>query len=112
MKPNRSHTLGGEGCPAADITNPAQNRNNLEALPSRALHVRAGSSRTVQERSGPVGTAKTQEPEFPFTVHSPCPAGGWNGMPDSITVATVADCLAHGVCGCDLGDAVRNSHRE
>ena len=38
-----------------------------------------------------------------------CPAGGWNGMPDSITVATVADCLAHGVCGCDLGDAVRKA---
>lgn len=35
-----------------------------------------------------------------------CPGGGWNGMPKDM-VATVADCLAADVCGCDLGDALK-----
>lgn len=38
-----------------------------------------------------------------------CPGGGWNGMPAELEgKATVADCLAHGVCGCILGDAVQH----
>lgn len=35
-----------------------------------------------------------------------CPGGGWNGMPKDIVVATVDDCLKHGVCGCSKGAAV------
>ena len=37
-----------------------------------------------------------------------CPGGGWSGQPAEIEEATVADCLAHGVCGCIYGDAVRH----
>jgi hypothetical protein len=36
-----------------------------------------------------------------------CPGGGWTGQPESIERATVADCLAHGVCGCIYGDAAQ-----
>jgi len=38
-----------------------------------------------------------------------CPGGGWNGMPKDILRATVADCIKHGVCGCNLGDAVKKA---
>lgn len=37
---------------------------------------------------------------------APCPAGGWTGQPKEIVFATVADCLKHKVCGCNLGDAL------
>lgn len=37
---------------------------------------------------------------------APCPGGGWTGQPKEIAHATVSDCLAHGVCGCDMGAAV------
>lgn len=40
-----------------------------------------------------------------------CPGGGWNGMPPELQRATVADCLAHGVCGCIYGDAVKHIER-
>ena len=40
-----------------------------------------------------------------------CPGGGWTGQPESIEQATVADCLAHGVCGCCYGDAVQHIER-
>ncbi len=40
-----------------------------------------------------------------------CPGGGWTGQPAAIERATVADCLAHGVCGCIYGDAVQNIER-
>ena len=40
-----------------------------------------------------------------------CPGGGWNGMPNNMERATVADCLAHGVCGCIYGDAVQHIER-
>lgn len=41
-----------------------------------------------------------------------CPGGGWNGMPSELVgKATVADCLAHGVCGCIYGDAVKHIER-
>jgi hypothetical protein len=36
-----------------------------------------------------------------------CPGGGWTGQPKEIERATVAYCLAHGVCGCIFGDAVK-----
>jgi hypothetical protein len=36
-----------------------------------------------------------------------CPGGGWTGQPKEIEQATVADCLAHNVCGCIYGDAVK-----
>src|SRR4051794_15961599 len=62
--------LGGERCPAGDITSPVQNRNNYAVLSRWRVHVRAGSSRTVQERSRLVGTPLTQRPEFLFTLHS------------------------------------------
>lgn len=41
-----------------------------------------------------------------------CPGGGWNGMPLELERATVADCLAHGVCGCIYGDAVQLIERQ
>ena len=34
-----------------------------------------------------------------------CPGGGWTGKPADLERATVADCLAHNVCGCIYGDA-------
>jgi hypothetical protein len=37
-----------------------------------------------------------------------CPGGGWTGMPAEIERATVADCVAHGVCGCIYGGAVQH----
>ena len=38
-----------------------------------------------------------------------CPGGGWSGMPSELEgKATVADCLARGVCGCIYGDAVQH----
>lgn len=40
-----------------------------------------------------------------------CPGGGWNGMPAELERATVADCLANGVCGCIYGDAVQHIER-
>lgn len=41
-----------------------------------------------------------------------CPGGGWNGMPAELEGrATVADCLAHGACGCIYGDAVQHIER-
>ena len=40
-----------------------------------------------------------------------CPAGGWTGQPADLERATVADCLAHGVCGCIYGDAVKHIER-
>lgn len=40
---------------------------------------------------------------------APCPAGGWTGQPEDIFQATVKDCLAYGVCGCNLGDAARKA---
>lgn len=41
-----------------------------------------------------------------------CPGGGWNGMPAALEgKATVADCVAHGVCGCIYGDAVQHIER-
>ena len=40
-----------------------------------------------------------------------CPGGGWTGQPADIERATVADCLAHGVCGCVYGDAVQQIER-
>jgi hypothetical protein len=41
-----------------------------------------------------------------------CPGGGWNGMPAELEgEATVADCLAHGDCGCIYGDAVQHIER-
>jgi hypothetical protein len=40
-----------------------------------------------------------------------CPGGGWTGMPADLERATVADCLAHGVCGCIYGDAVKHIER-
>lgn len=40
-----------------------------------------------------------------------CPGGGWSGQPAELECATVADCLAHGVCGCIYGDAVQHIER-
>jgi hypothetical protein len=41
-----------------------------------------------------------------------CPGGGWSGMPNERRGrATVADCLAHGNCGCIYGDAVQHIER-
>lgn len=40
-----------------------------------------------------------------------CPGGGWTGQPAELERATVADCLAHGVCGCIYGDAVQHIER-
>ena len=41
-----------------------------------------------------------------------CPGGGWNGMPAELEgKATVADCLAHGTCGCIYGGAVQHIER-
>jgi hypothetical protein len=39
---------------------------------------------------------------------SPCPGGGWTGMPDEVADrgATIQDCLNAGVCGCGSGAAV------
>lgn len=41
-----------------------------------------------------------------------CPGGGWNGMPAELEGnCTVADCLAHGTCGCIYGDAAQDLDR-
>ena len=40
-----------------------------------------------------------------------CPGGGWTGTPADLEQTTVADCLAHGVCGCIYGDAVTEIKR-
>jgi hypothetical protein len=41
-----------------------------------------------------------------------CPGGGWTGMPAELEGrATVADCLANGVCGCIYGDAAQHIER-
>lgn len=37
-----------------------------------------------------------------------CPGGGWTGQPKEIEQATVADCLAAGVCGCVYGVGLSN----
>jgi hypothetical protein len=37
-----------------------------------------------------------------------CPGGGWTGMPAELERPTVADCLAHNVCGCIYGGAVQH----
>ncbi len=70
MLSNRSNTLGGEGCPAADITKPARNRNILGVFRDQAQQPRAGSIRTVQEHAGSVGTRLTRKTEFMFRVCS------------------------------------------
>ena len=42
----------------------------------------------------------------------PCPGGGWNGMPEELEGdARVKNCLAHGVCGCVFGDAIRDEQK-
>lgn len=71
MISNTSHTLVGEGWPIADITKPAQNRNNYAVVPGQYQHPRAGSGRTAQERSGSVDTLGTQETKFLFARRSP-----------------------------------------
>lgn len=60
MLSDRSQPLGGEGCPAADITKPAQNRNISGSLSGRPLRVRAGSGRTRRERARPADTPLAQ----------------------------------------------------
>lgn len=40
-----------------------------------------------------------------------CPGGGWTGQPAELERPTVADCLAHGVCGCIYGGAVQHIER-
>lgn len=64
MQSNRSNTLGGEGCPAADIPKPAQNRNISDAFGGRPMQARASSSRTVQEQTGSADTPLTQRTGF------------------------------------------------
>jgi hypothetical protein len=70
MLPNRSITLGGEGCPDVGISRSAKNRNILGVLDDRALPPRAGSGRTVQEQTGSVDTRLTHETKFMFAFHS------------------------------------------
>lgn len=71
-----SHTLGGEGWPALDIAKRAENRNIFEVLANGALQVRAGSSRTMQERASWFDTPLTQRAEFtPASV----PRAFWRG---------------------------------
>lgn len=41
-----------------------------------------------------------------------CPGGGWTGMPAELERPIVADCLAHGSCGCVYGDAVQHIERQ
>lgn len=36
-----------------------------------------------------------------------CPGGGWTGQPKDIVRATVADCVAAGVCGCIYGAGLK-----
>lgn len=75
----------------------------------RALStVQAPAGNEVERLSEELGEAMFQRDQLlPALRSARCPAGGWNGMPKEIVTATVADCLKHGTCGCDLGDAVK-----
>lgn len=64
MQSNRSNTLGGEGCPAADIQKPAQNRNISDDLYGHPSLISALSRRTVQEQTGLADTPLTQQAEL------------------------------------------------
>lgn len=70
MLSNRYFTLGGEGCPAADITAPARKRNILAVFDDRTLRARAGSCRTAQEQPSTFDTPLAQRSGFLFRVRS------------------------------------------
>jgi hypothetical protein len=64
MQSNRSNTLGGEGCPAADIEKPAGNRNICDDLYGHPSLIPAIPRRTLQEQTGSADTPLAQQTEF------------------------------------------------
>lgn len=67
---NRSKLLGGEGCPVAPITKPAENRNIFDEMQGYAMQDRAGSWRTGKEQTGAADTPLTQQTEFRIALCS------------------------------------------
>jgi len=78
---------------------PTEAAAEIERLREQVASLQASAGRDMSDTQSTIAGLKAQD----------CPGGGWTGMPAELEGrVTVADCLAHGVCGCIYGDAVQH----